>query len=91
MSATKPKNGDVIVTCVERGHGALASARQEHGRRRCGLRLVRAAMASCTMGTEFAVKRAALKLLGGGESKLKAVCIEDNHALPRRTKWRVSR
>ncbi|MEQ1862811.1 MAG: hypothetical protein ABMA13_23055 [Chthoniobacteraceae bacterium] len=80
-------HGEVIVTCVEQSYTCLARARFA-GWRRGDLTTT----ASCTSGVEYAVKAAAMKLLGGSEKTCKAVCIEDSGGvLPRKTKWRVTR
>lgn len=95
MKAGTPKTprrtGEVLITCVEHGHNAIARAQMTARFGGVAVSSTRRASASCTMGTEFAVKQAALKLLGGSEKSLTAVCIEDDRKLPRRTKWRVTR
>lgn len=91
MITKTPRKGEVIVTCIEHGSNSMARSKLTM---RFGGRAVEStqrATASCTMGTAWAVKACALKLLLGTARTLTLECIEDNKTLPRRTKWRVSR
>jgi hypothetical protein len=81
----------VIVTCIERAHNTTARAKLTMRFGGSAVSSTRVATASCTMGARFAALRAAMKLLLGSERTVTTECIEDDHALPRRTKWRVTR
>ena len=85
------RKGEVIVTCTDRGHNSTARAKMTCRFGGVARAFTKTATASCTMGTELAVKAAALKLLLGSERSIKLELLEDNAGLPRRTKWRVSR
>ena len=75
---------EVIVTCIDKAHTAIAAARMKT--KRSG---EKRATASCTMGPEFAVRAAAAKLLKRHEKNIQIEKIDESEADWRKTRWRV--